>query len=111
MYRQGDILIMAVDGETVAKAEKEGDYVSRDNDRLILAYGESTGHAHAISEIDVKMISSQQGRFLRAEQPFILSHEEHNPISIPAGTYRVIRQREYDPTAFSTITSSSMITR
>ena len=27
----------------------------------------------------------------------VLEHEEHDPIALHAGTYRVIRQREYVP--------------
>ena len=29
-----------------------------------------------------------------------ITHEEHGPISLPAGHYRVVRQREYIPGAF-----------
>lgn len=43
LYRQGDVLIMRVEGKCVPGAE-----VKRDKGRVVLAYGEVTGHAHAI---------------------------------------------------------------
>ncbi|OGT54434.1 MAG: hypothetical protein A3E01_02990 [Gammaproteobacteria bacterium RIFCSPHIGHO2_12_FULL_63_22] len=43
MYRQGDVLIVP------AKAIPKGvEPISRDKGRVVLAYGEVTGHAHAI---------------------------------------------------------------
>jgi hypothetical protein len=42
-YRQGDVLLIKIDGiPKQASAEKNPD-------RIVLAYGEVTGHAHAIS--------------------------------------------------------------
>jgi hypothetical protein len=32
---------------------------------------------------------------LRADESTALVHEEHDPIPMPPGTYRVVRQREY----------------
>jgi hypothetical protein len=32
-----------------------------------------------------------------AGAPVTLEHQEHDPIVIPPGAYRVIRQREYAP--------------
>jgi hypothetical protein len=36
-------------------------------------------------------------RFLRIGTEALLTHEEHAPIQLPAGLYRVVRQREYLP--------------
>jgi hypothetical protein len=44
-YRQGDVLI-----ERIAKMPTSTTPVARDAGRVILAYGEVTGHAHAIVE-------------------------------------------------------------
>ncbi|MFB9961070.1 hypothetical protein ACFFOP_00625 [Sinosporangium siamense] len=67
--------------------------------RLVLALGEATGHAHAVVG---------QGTLLRDPDPMLpqhlhvtsaarVVHEEHDPISLPPGWYRVVRQREYIP--------------
>ena len=44
MVRQGDVLLVPVDA--IPEAAKP---VARDHGRVVLAYGEATGHAHAIS--------------------------------------------------------------
>jgi hypothetical protein len=36
-------------------------------------------------------------RFLRVEAESSLLHEEHAPVAVPPGNYRVVRQREYAP--------------
>jgi hypothetical protein len=37
-------------------------------------------------------------RFLRVRTSTALLHEEHDPIPVPPGTYRIVQQREYHPT-------------
>jgi hypothetical protein len=91
-YRQGDVLLI---GEAAAKGEQ----VSRDDGRIVLAYGEVTGHAHAIVSEDAELLQDLESRFLRvlAEGGVDLIHEEHATITIPQGDYRVVIQREYTP--------------
>ena len=96
-YRQGDVLILRVNSVPDGlKVEP------RDNGRVILAYGEVTGHAHAIlePETDVRLLAGEDlnDRFLQvlAEGGVNLVHDEHSTIVLPAGDYRVVRQREYD---------------
>jgi hypothetical protein len=36
-------------------------------------------------------------RFLLLATQALLTHDEHAPIPLPAGAYRVVRQREYTP--------------
>lgn len=97
MYRQGDVMIEAID-IIPAKVKR----VARDNGRVVLAYGEVTGHAHAFRSDRVKMFrhdDTGDGVFLAVlgDSPADLEHEEHSIISIPPGSYRVTRQREYSP--------------
>lgn len=95
MVRQGDVLIQPVD-----RVPRKTALVPRDGERIVLAYGEVTGHAHAIEERDADMVRSSDGRtFLRLSAPAVVRHEEHAPISLPAGDYEVRRQREYQPEA------------
>lgn len=92
-YRQGDILI-----ERVAELPEGCVAVPRDDGRLILAYGEATGHAHAMVG-SAELYETEEGqRFLQVlAEGGVLTHEEHGPIVLPPGTYRVGRQREYAP--------------
>lgn len=95
MYRQGDVLIVPADRVPADQKRQP-----RDAGRVVLAYGEVTGHAHAIRDVGAELYGSDlDARFLEvlAEGGVELVHEEHATITIPPGAYRVIRQREYSP--------------
>jgi hypothetical protein len=75
--------------------------IARDNGRLVLAYGEVTGHAHVIDAPEseaVLLTAAENERFLRLMADTTLSHEEHSALAIPAGTYKVIQQEQFTPT-------------
>lgn len=104
-FRQGDVLIERIDN---LPQEAKLAAVPRDNGRIVLAYGEVTGHAHAITQSKAVMFmdtGSLPGgadalgsrRFLDIKEETVLAHEEHAPITLPPGLYEVIRQREFDP--------------
>jgi hypothetical protein len=94
-FRQGDVLVERVDFDPTSKPHKA---VPRDAGRVVLAYGEATGHAHAIAEADCEMVELESGeRFIVTERGVSLRHEEHAPVRVPPGSYRVTRQREYSP--------------
>ena len=94
IYRQGDVLVRQVEAIPVSATT-----VKRDNGRIILAYGEVTGHAHAILEEAAELVrtTDTNQRFLRimAASGAALKHEEHATITLPPGIYEVIQQREY----------------
>lgn len=90
-YRQGDVFLIAVDQVKGVKQERPAD-------RLVLEYGEVTGHAHAIYETEkVDLYLEGTRRYLEVcfaiEAP--LKHEEHDTINLPKGTYEVRRQRTW----------------
>lgn len=95
IYRQGDVLIVATDS---IKADAKT-VVPRDNGRIVLAYGEVTGHAHAIADEGAVLLAAPdtEDRFLQimAQSGVELRHEEHATITLPPGNYIVRRQREY----------------
>lgn len=68
---------------------------------IILAAGEATGHHHRIAVLDreAELFESQtvEDRFLRimAASGVEVVHEEHAPILLPPGDYRVRLQREW----------------
>jgi len=100
-YRQGDVLIVQCDPSKLEGTKEK----ARDNGRIVLAYGEVTGHAHAIhsqkatqfyKEGDENFMSGGTS-LLKVDQQVTLTHEEHDPIDLPPGTYEVRRQHEYQP--------------
>jgi hypothetical protein len=97
MYRQGDVLLRPVNA--VPDGLKA---VPLDKGRVILAYGEVTGHAHAV-EGDVELLAADleemEQRFLRVEAGAQIVHEEHGTITLPPGLYEVSRQREFQDEA------------
>jgi hypothetical protein len=102
LYRQGDVLIARID-EAPASLKP----VPLDRGRVILAYGEVTGHAHAV-EGDVELFTIEdraelEERFLRVEAEAQVVHEEHDTITLPPGEYLVRRQREYAPEEIRTV--------
>lgn len=92
IMRQGDVLIQRVD-EKLAKGEK----VPRDGGRVVLAYGEVTHHAHAILAKNCTLFRCEDDtRYMVVTgRAVTLKHEEHSPIRIPPGIYRVRRQAEW----------------
>lgn len=98
MYRQGDVGIRLVNAIPSNTAE-----IARDNGRIILAYGEVTGHAHAILDTAAELVrtADTNQRFLRVmgASGVELRHEEHATIILPPGNYEIIQQVEYVPQA------------
>jgi hypothetical protein len=98
MYRQGDVLIVPVD------AIPEGvEPIARENDRVVLAHGEATGHAHAIRGDRAALFRDPMlaaiFMHVAGDASVTLEHDEHATIDLPPGNYRIVRQREYDPRA------------
>lgn len=92
MIRQGDVALVAVEAIPADAIGQPRD----DSGRVVLAYGEVTGHAHALHEPGVTMLrAANHDVFLRVLEPSNLVHEEHDRIAIPPGLYRVVRQREW----------------
>lgn len=94
--RQGDVLIVGV--KSVPKSTEP---VARDKGRVVLAYGEVTGHAHAIKSKNAALFRDPKlaavFMLVTGDGPVALEHEEHGTITIPPGAYRVVGQREYSP--------------
>jgi hypothetical protein len=98
MFRQGDVLLVPVPATELPEGAQP---LPRDQrGRVVLALGEATGHAHAVSARDAELLADPaevDRRFLRIATEAMLTHEEHGPIPLPAGLYRVVRQREFEP--------------
>jgi hypothetical protein len=112
MFRQGDVLVVAVD-----EIPDDVRPVPKDNGRVVLAYGEATGHAHVVEgscalleppPADEDLVTpgdleELNLRFLRVEEECVLVHDEHDTITLPPGDYRVGQQREYSPEELRTV--------
>lgn len=110
--RQGDVALIQVD------AMPQGcKPVPLDKGRIVLAYGEATGHAHAIADHGISKADENRAveiadaaiararlwvapngeRFLEVREPVTLKHEEHTEHTIPPGIYKQPTQVEYTP--------------
>lgn len=108
MYRQGDVLLVKMDMPKSLNEVKM--------DRVILAYGEVTGHAHVLEREKVVALmnhprpdkaawDSGAERFIQVLEKTSLKHldlprgdaptGEHADVALDPGTYKVIRQREW----------------
>lgn len=91
--RQGDVLFIKRDN-LPAGGQKP---IARDNGRVVVAYGEVTGHAHATAAPDVQQVEIDNIRWLVAPDEFTITHEEHAPITLDSGVWEVVYQYEYEP--------------
>lgn len=72
----------------------KGKVIAPVNGRLILAYGEVTGHHHSISADAGTLIEEKGVMYLTMNQLMGLVHHEHGVVPPEAPTYEVVRQRE-----------------
>jgi hypothetical protein len=65
----------------------------------ILAHGEATGHCHRVNESGAAdLYATSEGLYLHVRGTSVtVVHEEHRPVTLTSGYYRVWRQREYSP--------------
>jgi hypothetical protein len=90
LFRHGDVLVAQVPAIPVEALRRP---------HLVLAEGEMTGHVHRIAEPNsAELFQRGSEMFLRVLcKTATLIHQEHGPIELPQGEYRVWRQREYSP--------------
>lgn len=92
LYRQGDVLVMKVDNiaDKLKKTKK-----------CTLALGEATGHHHTIHEGAVGFADQEQDLAkyfnVSSKNGASLTHQEHDTIVLPEGSYKVIGQFQYTP--------------
>jgi hypothetical protein len=97
-YRQGDLLFKEV------KAIPAGDWKKRKTGHIL--EGEATGHIHRIADLEAaEVLECGEGLCLTvtAEGGVAIVHEDHGTLTLPAGNYEVVRQREYSPEAIRNV--------
>ena len=103
IFAQGDLLL-----ERVADVTPSGTIEENLNGvAMVLAEGETTGHRHAIWDRVTMFRDAMLARdipaglyigHLQVASAYArVTHEEHAPLTLPRGTYRVRRQRELGP--------------
>jgi hypothetical protein len=108
-YQHGDVLIRPTDNELAEESLSSGKTIQLGgggDDRIVLAKGEATGHAHAIDMLNLPsdVVVTTYGSEWRNNVDLlgikggdvVLTHEEHKPITLPPGNYEVTIVREFD---------------
>ena len=76
-YRQGDVLLRAVAASPIP----------REDGRIVLAHGETTGHSHTIADRRVELVmergTNRRLLLVRCDAPVDLVHEGHAWAAIP----------------------------
>lgn len=104
LFRQGDVMFRRI-GRL-----PEGNRKKRAN--ATVAYGEVTGHSHHLMEQDLEVaevLEIGDGLYVHVSEGGVriegatFVHEEHGPITLPAGDYEVTIQKEYHPEAIRNV--------
>lgn len=95
LYRQGDVLLIPCHRQSRPQGATE-EPIPADG-RVVLAYGEVTGHAHVLAAAAAVALRTASERYIEVREQTDLTHEEHAPITLKPGLYRVVLQREYTP--------------
>lgn len=114
--RQGDVQLQPVDSLPAGCTEIPND----PDGALVLAYGETTGHRHAVydhhiterpgaadevaeaaiarAQSKARLLRAPNGeRFLEVKETVTLKHEEHTAHTLAPGIYKLPQQVEYSP--------------
>jgi hypothetical protein len=90
LWRQGDVYISDI--SSIPNDAKQLPHT-------VLADGEVTGHRHRIKDFASAILFEARGQLfvdVVSERADVV-HEEHGPIQLKRGKYRIWRQREFDP--------------
>jgi hypothetical protein len=90
-WQQGDVI-----GRKVRALPDGAKPVAREHGACVLAHGEHTGHKHQVMEADAELFTMDLDMYLRCMSVSTLVHEEHGPITLDPGIYKIERVREHD---------------
>lgn len=93
LLQQGDVLFHRQDKVDFDKLQEVPQGVHRN----VIAEGEVTGHAHRVIEGNMRMFTDTLGnRYMEVPERIVVGHEEHKPVAIDKGVYRLGGVREFD---------------
>jgi len=102
IVRHGDVIIRPLEMTSLQKIPTE----AKDSGNMVVMHGES-GNTHMIKngqvlllespiEIQIPSGTKQVEKFLHIPQDTIITHEEHPTLTVKAGDYLVLQEREMD---------------
>jgi hypothetical protein len=89
--QQGDVNIESCDS-----IPKDAKPLPLENGLYVIARGETTGHKHALEADGVEVYEKDGLMYVKVSREVQLKHEEHKPVTIPRGTFKMWGVREYD---------------
>ena len=93
LIQQGDVLFFSA--ESIPKKAKK---VKQKRKGLVtFAEGEVTGHYHACSDAAATMFSHNDEVYCEVKEKVDVTHQEHKPVTLDPGIYKVGIVREVDP--------------
>lgn len=92
-YLQGDLMFEKYD-----EINSPNEYLryKTDTDGDIVARGEKTGHKHRLVGGIFKLFLRSSPPMLFVEEDTVVTHEQHPPLSLEKGVYKITRQRVLD---------------
>lgn len=113
-YQQGDVLLTKIDEseekDTIRHRQLKKDIMNK----VVIRYGEATGHHHRFELKDLipgTEVAAYGRNYSDSDRVDVIKvdggeatmiHEEHNPINIPPGMYKVTQVREFDHLSMTT---------
>ena len=93
LIQQGDVLFFEM--EKLPEGVKE----RKNNNRVVFAEGESTGHAHAtaLDEFIETFTDADDNLWAKLTGVKEVAHEEHGTVTLDPGIYKIGIVREIDP--------------
>lgn len=108
IFRQGDVMLIP------CNVKPNGEI--KQYTQLTVQLGEASGHHHTLYSKDysgvigndslletvpenncIEEFIQDNKRFIRLDSDWLLKHQEHECLNIPAGTYEIRIEQEYDP--------------
>ena len=101
--RHGDVLVDKIERQKVAALKA----LPRSRMGAVLAEGEKTGHRHYLSGRNVELYELATDPSVKicrvGAGGATLRHEEHGPLELPPGDYRVTIKRQYSPEGWESV--------
>ena len=91
-YRQGDVTITSSQEENIPNGMNK-------LSTKTLAYGEITGHHHTVTAGQVLLFGPDEmhPQYMEVQsESATLTHQEHNPITLPKGVYNITNENTFD---------------
>jgi len=111
-YQQGDVLLTKIDESEEKDTIKHKQLKKDIMNKVVVRYGEATGHHHRFELKDL-IPGTEVAAYGHKYNDIVdvvkvdggaatMIHEEHNPINIPPGMYKISQVREFDHLAMTT---------